>query len=51
MCVVNLYSSQIFAFAGINPKVGTFFVGVANALGSIVPIILINSKFVNNYEL
>ncbi len=41
MCVVNLFSSQIFAGAGINPKVGTFFVGVANALGSIVPIILI----------
>lgn len=41
MCVVNLYSSQIFASAGINAKVGTFLVGVANALGSIVPIILI----------
>lgn len=41
MCVVNLYSSQIFAGAGMNPKVGTFLVGLANALGSIVPIILI----------
>ena len=41
MCVVNLYSSQIFAGAGINAKMGTFLVGVANAVGSIVPIVLI----------
>lgn len=42
MCVVNLFSSQIFAQAGINPKVGTFLVGIANVAGSIVPITLIN---------
>ena len=41
MCVVNLYSSQIFSGAGINAKMGTFLVGIANALGSIVPILLI----------
>lgn len=41
MCVINLYSSQIFSGAGINPKLGTFLVGIANVLGSIVPMMLI----------
>lgn len=42
MCVVNLYSSQIFDSAGINPKIGTFLVGISNVVGSVIPIMLIN---------
>eukprot|EP00347_Sterkiella_histriomuscorum_P013652 403363893 len=39
---VNLYSSKIFEQSGMDPKFGTFLVGVFNFLGAIIPMIIIN---------
>ncbi len=39
--IVNLYCTQIFAASGIDPKIGTFIVGLANFFGSLVPLPLI----------
>ena len=40
--VVNFYSSIIFSMSGIDPLVGTFMVGIANLVGMILPIGIIN---------
>jgi hypothetical protein len=50
---VNLFSSQIFIETGsIDPKLGTFWIGIANIIGCIFPILLIGSKdFLSNLDL
>ncbi|CDW82084.1 sugar transporter family protein [Stylonychia lemnae] len=42
---VNLYSSKIFEQSGMDPKFGTWLVGVFNFIGAIIPMIIINSNY------
>ena len=41
---MNLYSSKIFEQSGIDPKFGTWLVGVFNFIGAIIPMLIINSN-------